>query len=435
VYTTGKTSGDLISNIVISGTTLSNNTGTAATNPAYTYFTGQPNYTATLQAGSSYNVTVSVGTWGNQGIAAWIDYNDNGVFEASEKIGSTATTIGTGTGGTPIPANHTASFGITLACNPPLGTHRMRVRDVYATNGPLIDPCASYGYGETEDYNVTISAADPCPKPSSLAAASITSSGATLSWVIGCAETNWEVAVQTAGSGTPTSGTAVTALTYAATGLSLGTAYEFYVRAACTPGSLYSSWAGPFAFSTLDNAPACATIVSPANGATGVSNSGSIGAVTLSWAAPATSATEGTATSYDVYGGTTSGSLSLLGNIVATSVNVTGIGYNTTYYWRIVPKNSGGNAVGPCAEWSFTTEGIPANDVCSGAFNLATLTQPFYGQTTGVTNNYTPICNSSGTAPDLYYKIDVPNGWTLNIGQVFNNYDSLHAVFYGSCAT
>jgi hypothetical protein len=161
VYTTGKTDGDLISNISISGTTLSNNSGTAQVNPAYTFFTGQPNYTASLVASNSYNVTVTVGTWGAQGIAAWIDYNDNNVFEASEKIGNTATTIGSGTGGTPIPANHTATFVINLSCSPPLGSHRMRVRDVYNVAGPSIDPCATYTFGETEDYLITIVAGTP----------------------------------------------------------------------------------------------------------------------------------------------------------------------------------------------------------------------------------------------------------------------------------
>ncbi|MCB0781966.1 MAG: hypothetical protein KDC03_20965, partial [Flavobacteriales bacterium] len=48
IYTSGKTFGDLISNVEILGTTLANNTGTAPVNPAYTYFTGQPNYTADL---------------------------------------------------------------------------------------------------------------------------------------------------------------------------------------------------------------------------------------------------------------------------------------------------------------------------------------------------------------------------------------------------
>jgi len=387
-----------------------------------------PNYTATLQAGSSYNVTVTIGSFGSQNIAAWIDYNDNGVFETTERIGTT----GTSTSGIPT-GNGSASFGISLACNPPLGTHRMRVRDVYATAGTSIDPCASYSYGETEDYDVTISAADPCPKPTTLAAASVTQTTASLSWVLGCAETNWEVAVQAAGSGVPTgAGVAVTSTTYAATGLTLATNYEFYVRSACTPGSLYSTWSGPFAFTTLDNAPACATMVSPANGATNVTVTG--GAVALSWTAPATSPTEGAATSYDVYEGTTSGALTLIGNVTTLGANVTGLGYNQTIYWRIVPRNSGGAAVGPCVEWSFTTPGLPANDVCTGATDLATLTSPYTDSTAGLTNDFTPTCNSTGTAPDRFYKITVPNGWTLNIGQTTNNYDSVHTAFYGTCA-
>ena len=253
-YTFGKTSGDLIANIVINGTSLSNNSGTAATNPAYTYFTGQPNYTTTLQAGSSYTVTVTIGSYGSQNIAAWIDYNDNGTFETTERIGTTgSSTSGIATG------NGTASFGISLACNPPLGTHRMRVRDVWLTSGTSIDPCASYGYGETEDYDVTISAANPCPQPSSLALNTVSPISANLGWTLGCAETNWEVKVQAAGTGTPSvapgTGVAVTTTSYAATGLNPSTNYEFYVRATCTPGSLYSSWTGPFTFSTLLVAP------------------------------------------------------------------------------------------------------------------------------------------------------------------------------------
>lgn len=87
-YTTGKTDGDLISNVAILGTTLANNTGTAQVNPAYTFFTGQPNLTCNLQAGTTYTLSVSIGTWGTQGVAVWIDYNDNGIFETpSERIG------------------------------------------------------------------------------------------------------------------------------------------------------------------------------------------------------------------------------------------------------------------------------------------------------------------------------------------------------------
>lgn len=434
VYTSGKTSGDLIANISIIGTDLANNSGTAPVNPAYTYFTGQPNYTATLQAGSSYTVSVTVGSFGSQNIAAWIDYNDNGVFETSERIGTT------GSGTAAIGSNGTATFPIVLACNPPLGVHRMRVRDVWLTAGTSIDPCISYGWGETEDYDVTISAADPCPAPTSLAVANISASGADFTWVTGCAETAWEVAVVASGSGAPASGTPHGSTSYSASGLSIATAYDFYVRAECSPGTLYSSWSGPFAFTTTDNPPACTTLVSPADGATNVTPVG--GAVQLTWATPPTSPTEGLATSYNVYFGTTSGALTLLGNVPAPvsgdpTVNITGVLYNQTNYWRIVPVSSGGPAVGPCAEWSFTTGPAPANDICSGATDLGALTSPISDSTIGLTNDFTPSCAStfSHTSGDAFYSIVVPNGYTLAIGATASSYDAANTLFYGSCAS
>lgn len=159
-YTTGKTAGDLISLVNIAGTTLNNNSGFVATNPSYTFFQGQPNYTCNLNASSTYTVNVATGEWGSQGFAAWIDYNDDGIFTTStnpllnERIGSTPTTIGSGfTSGV---INASASFTISLACNPPVGTHRMRVRCAYATNGVNIDPCISYTWGEAEDYLVNV---------------------------------------------------------------------------------------------------------------------------------------------------------------------------------------------------------------------------------------------------------------------------------------
>jgi GEVED domain/Secretion system C-terminal sorting domain len=436
VYTSGKTAGDLISNISISGTSLSNNSGTAQVNPAYTFFSGQPNYTATLQAGSSYNVNVTVGTWGNQAIKAWIDYNDNGVFEPSEVIGTSVVAPGQGNSG-PFPP---ATFSIVLSCNPPLGVHRMRVRSVWNVAAASIDPCASAGFGETEDYDITISAADPCPAPTTLAVSNVTASGADFTWLTGCAETAWEVAVVAAGSGAPVSGTPHGSTSYSASGLTLLTAYDFYVRAECSAGVLYSSWSGPLSFTTTDNLPACTTLISPADGATNVAVVG--GAVTLTWAAPATSPTEGVAISYDVYLGTTSGALTLIGNVPAPvtgdpSVNVTGLLYNQTNYWRIVPRSSGGPAVGPCAEWSFTTEAAPANDLCSGATDLGALTSPLSGSTVGLNNDFTPSCGSTftHTSGDAYYSIVVPNGYTFSIGATASSYDAANTLFYGSCAS
>jgi hypothetical protein len=147
IYTTGVTSNDMMSNIVITGTTLSNNTGNITTAPSYNYYTGQPNYTATLVEGTTYDVAVTVGSGGAQGVGIWIDFNDNFIFEASEKVGFTATNIA---------ANATGILQMLMPCNAPTGLHRMRIRNVFSTLGTIIDPCASYTWGEAEDYDVTI---------------------------------------------------------------------------------------------------------------------------------------------------------------------------------------------------------------------------------------------------------------------------------------
>jgi len=251
-YTTGKTDGDLISNISISGTTLANNSGTNPTNPAYTYFTGQPNYTGTLQAGSSYSVNVSVGTFGGQNLAAWVDYNDDGVFATSERVGYTNAAIA---------GNGSATFAIVLACNPPLGTHRMRVRDVWNTSGINIDPCLNYGWGETEDYSVTISAAVACPQPSNLLVTNITGNSAVLGWTAGCVETSWNVYVTTAGGAAPTTPTYFNVVNpFVVNGLIPGTAYDFYVSADCTTNGV-SLWTGPFYFVTSPSNDNCSGAV------------------------------------------------------------------------------------------------------------------------------------------------------------------------------
>lgn len=248
IYTVGKTDGDLISNIVINGTTLANNSGTNPVNPAYTYFTGQPNFTADLQAGGTYTVSVTVGTFGNQNMAAWIDYNDNGVFETNERVGFTTAAIG---------ANGTATFTITLACNPPLGTHRMRIRDVWNTPGNTIDPCASYGYGETEDYDVTITTPVACPQPSNIITTNVTTTTVTIGWTAGCTETQWAIYVTPNGGAAPTagSGTVVTVNPYVLVGLNPNTLYDIYISAICNPNES-SLWTGPFSFRTLIPPPA-----------------------------------------------------------------------------------------------------------------------------------------------------------------------------------
>jgi hypothetical protein len=90
----------------------------------------------------------------------------------------------------------------------------------------------------------------------------------------------------------------------------------------------------------------CASTPSPTSGTIDV-----VLSPTLSWAAATN------ATGYDVYLGTTSGSLTLV------STNQAGLSYtpstalnpSTQYYWRIVPRNGSNFATG-CSEWFFTTQ-------------------------------------------------------------------------------
>lgn len=245
-YTNGKTDGDLISNVVIAGTTLSNNTGINPVNPYYTYFSGQPNYTAILESGHSYEMNVTVGTYENQNDAVWIDYNDDAIFSPEERVGYSDV----------IGANGTGVFTITLACDAPGGTHRLRIRDAWATAADTIDPCANYGYGETEDYDITIIASTGCQAPYNLGTGLINATSAELMWESGCGQISWDVYIVETGGETPTVPTNpnVTSI-FAVQNLQPSTTYDFYVRANCDVNG-NSDWSDRFSFTTAAPGPA-----------------------------------------------------------------------------------------------------------------------------------------------------------------------------------
>lgn len=90
-----------------------------------------------------------------------------------------------------------------------------------------------------------------CPDPSALSASNITSSSADLSWTENGLATTWDIEFGQSGfapTGTPTF-SGVTSNPYSQTGLTPGTAYEFYVRSDCGGGD-QSNWVGPYSFTT-----------------------------------------------------------------------------------------------------------------------------------------------------------------------------------------
>lgn len=231
------------------------------------------------------------------------------------------------------------------------GTTRMRVMkrfNAYSSNACQVGA----GYGQSEDYSLVVTVPD-CVTPSSVTVAVTSSTSAEFSWASD--ETNFEVFVQEAGGGAPAdandTGENVSGLSYSLSDLFPVTAYEFYIRTECTDSTEFSFWAGPFVFNTTQ-VPGCSAVVYPEDAAVDVP----VGTVPFSWEAPATG---DPAVSYDMYYGLTPETVTnLVGNFTATTVDINLTGFGTVFYWKIVPKNIAGEAIG-CAIWSFTTMEAP----------------------------------------------------------------------------
>lgn len=121
---------------------------------------GYMDYTTTvapaqLTAGVAYVASLTTGSGsGNHGAAIWIDYDDSGTFEATEKVVQHNNTIG---------PNSTVSFPAFLVQQAP-GVHRLRVQYAHNLAGSALNPCTiTTQFAETEDYLVeVVIAEDDC---------------------------------------------------------------------------------------------------------------------------------------------------------------------------------------------------------------------------------------------------------------------------------
>ncbi len=139
---------DNINDVELIGTTLINlNTHCAnLTGASYSVYPATGNTTATLTAGNSYQLVVTIPAPSRK-TSVWIDYNQDFVFDASEwtQVALSSTDS--------VP--DTCTF--TVPSNALPGATRMRIRSraSLSSNGPN-DACTSFATGETEDYTVTI---------------------------------------------------------------------------------------------------------------------------------------------------------------------------------------------------------------------------------------------------------------------------------------
>ncbi|MCW5980834.1 MAG: choice-of-anchor D domain-containing protein [Bryobacteraceae bacterium] len=164
----------------------------------------------------------------------------------------------------------------------------------------------------------------------------------TLAWTAGSGATSYDVYWGTAPS-PQNIAPSFRGTSYLLTGLFPETKYYWKVVARNEAG-LTSSPVWSF---TTPPPPGAPTLLSPTQGATGVSLT-----PTLNWTGG------GAATSHDVYFGKAS-SPPLVTNTTATSYAPSGLAAGTRYYWKVVAKNGAGSKAS--AVWSFTTLGAPGN--------------------------------------------------------------------------
>ena len=179
----------------------------------------------------SYPLSLEIGTCGGNYenmSKVFIDFDQNGTFDASEEVYVSATFVD---------GPHIETGAITIPLTATLGITGMRVINIETLDPANITACGSYNYGETEDYLVEIGAAPSCVQPTAVQWQSGTTTTANLTWNAGGTETEWEVEYGpvgfTLGAGTIVNVTGVASTTLSS--LTANTFYTAYVRAICSP--------------------------------------------------------------------------------------------------------------------------------------------------------------------------------------------------------
>jgi len=231
--------------------TLNNTSTCTSTGGAGSLLNQYSDFTAVappiLAATASYNFSVNIGTCGgnySNSMKIFIDYNQNGSFtDPGENVyTSAAATVG--------PHNETGT--ILIPATATVGLTKMRVISVETTLPSGINPCGTYTWGETEDYLVNIAPIPTCPQPTAVSLVNADLNTATIQWLAGGSETEWQIEYGPVGF-TPGTGTFVTTTSnpYTITSLAQNSFFTAYVRGICTPGDS-SYWAGPISWNTYN---------------------------------------------------------------------------------------------------------------------------------------------------------------------------------------
>ena len=105
-----------------------------------------------MTPGSTYTPTIYTGPTYEMHAEVWVDFNNDGSFDSTERIGGYNNYV------------DSQAFSLVIPSGAATGSHRMRLVTVYSVASyPYITPCptSSYSYGETRDYTTYIGTPPP----------------------------------------------------------------------------------------------------------------------------------------------------------------------------------------------------------------------------------------------------------------------------------
>jgi hypothetical protein len=130
----------------INNITISNINNTPG--PGCTTYSNYTNLTVQLEQNERYPLSITLGTCGadvNKAAKVFIDWNGDGVFDASELVATTNVMNGAGT--------YTANVAVPSTAVPG-NFSLMRVVLTETSDSTTVNACGTYGRGETQDYRV-----------------------------------------------------------------------------------------------------------------------------------------------------------------------------------------------------------------------------------------------------------------------------------------
>ncbi|WP_347839187.1 GEVED domain-containing protein [uncultured Draconibacterium sp.] len=328
-----------------------------------------------VQGETGVSLTVDVFSNTSYGIHVWVDWDQDGEFtQAGDNI---VCDFGLDNNG-----NNQETYTFNVPSGAALGSTRLRVRLIYNETS-CANPCLDFDYGEVEDYSLNITAACNVTVQNVTGGGSYCSGGAGV--VVGLDDSESGVDYELYLDGSPT-GDVVSGTGSAISFGNQTVAGTYTVNGHNVSEDCDLLMSGQADVTILTVPPTTAN-PSPANAATNVCYAGDGAISSVSWDVVAD------ATSYDVYFGAGSLPGSVTANVATNSYSTGTLAANTTYYWKVVPKNACGDATGE-STWTFTTGS--SSCYCSATSTEFNLYESITNVTFAGINNNSPVSKTSG---------------------------------------